>query len=146
MQLTKWDPLREMEEMFDGFGKSMRWPGRAGRESMTTSDWAPRVDILEDEKEYKIKIEVPEVKKEDIKVTAEGGNLTVQGERKQEKEEKNKKFHRVERHYGSFSRSFRLPDNVDATKIEAAFKDGLLNLKIPKIEKSKPSEIEIAVN
>ncbi|MBU2644604.1 Hsp20/alpha crystallin family protein [bacterium] len=145
MQLTKWDHFREMEDFFNQFGKSVGWPARGDRELMAYSDWAPRVDVIENEKEYIIKAEIPDVKKEDVKVTVESGNLTIKGERKQEKEEKNKKFHRVERHFGSFTRSFKLPDNVDDTKIDATFKDGMLNLKIPKAEKSKPKEVEISI-
>lgn len=75
----------------------------------------------------------------------DSGVLTIRGERKQEKEEKNKKFHRIERYYGSFVRSFTLPENVDETKIEATFKDGMLNLQIPKIEEAKPKAIEVKV-
>ena len=75
----------------------------------------------------------------------DSGVLTIRGERKQEKEEKDKKFHRIERYYGSFVRSFTLPDNVDETKIEATFKDGMLNLQIPKIEEAKPKAIEVKV-
>ena len=110
-----------------------------------TGGWSPRVDIVENDKEFVIKAEIPEVKKEDVKVTADNGVLTIQGERKQEKEEKGKKFHRVERYYGSFTRSFTLPENVDETKIKANFKDGMLNLQVPKSEKSKPKAIEVKV-
>jgi HSP20 family protein len=92
-----------------------------------------------------IKAEIPEVNKEDVKVTVHNGVLTIQGERKQEKEEKGKRFHRVERHYGSFTRSFTLPDNVDETKISASFKDGVLNLQIQKTEEAKPKSIEVKV-
>jgi HSP20 family protein len=92
-----------------------------------------------------IKAEIPEVNKEDVKITVDNGVLTIRGERKQEKEEKGKKFHRVERSYGSFTRSFTLPDNVDETKIKASFKDGMLNLHIQKSEKAKPRVIEVKV-
>jgi HSP20 family protein len=112
---------------------------------LTTADWAPRVDIAETEKEYSIKAEIPEVKKDDVKVTVDNGVLTIKGERKQEKEEKNKKFHRVERFYGSFTRSFTLPDKVDENRIEASFKDGMLTLTIPKTEASKPKAIDVKI-
>jgi HSP20 family protein len=92
-----------------------------------------------------IKAEIPEVKKEDVKVTVDNSILTIRGERKQEKEEKDKKYHRIERYYGSFTRSFTLPDNVDESKIEASFKDGMLNLQIPKTEEVKPKAIEVKV-
>jgi HSP20 family protein len=112
---------------------------------LANGDWSPRVDIAETDNEFIIKAEVPEIKKEDIKVTVDNGVLNIRGERKQEKEEKNKKFHRIERFYGSFSRTFTLPDNVDEKKIEASFKDGMLNLQIPKVEEVKPKAIEVKV-
>lgn len=146
MQLTKWDPFQELEDMFGRYSKSLGWP-RRGRhqEVMTSGDWAPRVDIAETDKEFTIKAEIPDVKKEDVKVSIDNGVLSIRGERKQEKEEKDKKFHRVERFYGSFTRSFTLPDNVDETKIEASFKDGMLNLKIPKTTASKPKAIDVKI-
>ena len=121
------------------------WPRRGSQEVLAAGDWAPRVDIAETDTEFTIKAEIPEVKKEDVKVTVDSGVLTIRGERKQEKEEKDKKFHRVERYYGSFTRSFSLPDNVDESKIEASFKDGMLNLQIPKTEAAKPKAIEVKV-
>jgi len=145
MKLTKWDPFREMEDVFDRYSKALSFPRRGSQEVMTTGDWAPRVDIAETDKEFSIKAEIPEVKKEDVKVTVDNGILTISGERKQEKEEKGKKFHRVERYYGSFTRSFTLPDNVDETKISASFKNGVLNLQIQKTEEAKPKSIEVKV-
>jgi HSP20 family protein len=145
MQVTKWDPFREMEEMFGRCVKAFNWPCRCSQEVMTTGDWSPRVDIAETDKEFIIKVEIPGVNKEDVKVTVENGALTIRGERKQEKEEKNKRFHRVERFYGSFTRSFPLPENVDGTKIDASFKDGMLNLQIPKTAESKPKVIDVTV-
>jgi HSP20 family protein len=112
---------------------------------MTTGDWSPRVDISETDNEFVIKAEIPEVTKEDVKVSVDNGVLTIQGERKQEKEEKGKRFHRVERYYGSFVRSFTLPDNIDETKVKASFKDGMLNLQIPKTAETKPKAIEVKV-
>ena len=112
---------------------------------MAPGEWSPQVDIAETEKEFVIKAEIPEVKKEDVKVTVENGVLTIRGERKQEAEEKGKKFHRVERHYGSFTRSFTLPDNVDAANIKASFKDGMLALQIQKTVEAKPKSIEVKV-
>ena len=90
-------------------------------------------------------VEVPDIKKENVKVTVENGVLMISGERKQEKEEKGKKFHRVERYYGTFRRSFTLPDSVDEAKVSATFKDGMLNLDIPKTEKAKPKAIEVKI-
>ena len=145
MQLTKWDPFREMDDMFGRYARALSWPRRGSQEVMTTGDWAPRVDIAETDKEFTITAEIPDVKKEDVKIAVDNGVLTIRGERQQEKEEKNKKFHRVERFYGSFTRSFTLPENVDETKIEASFKDGMLNLQIPKTSKSKPKVINVEV-
>ncbi|MEX1301744.1 MAG: Hsp20/alpha crystallin family protein [Desulfotignum sp.] len=113
---------------------------------MESGDWAPSVDILETEKEFVIKAEIPGVSKDDVKISVDNGTLTIRGEKKQEKEEKNKKFHRVEQFYGSFARSFTLPENVDETKIEAAFKNGMLKLQIPKTTVSKPKAIDIKIN
>ncbi len=153
MSLVRWDPFREMEEMGERLNRvlgGMARPGRAsasetGREALTVPDWAPVVDISETDGEYLIKAEIPEVKREDVKVSVENGVLTMQGERKQEKEEKGKKFHRVERYYGSFLRTFTVPDNVDDTKVRAEFKDGVLNVHLPKTEKAKPKAIDVKV-
>ncbi|MDF1578138.1 MAG: Hsp20/alpha crystallin family protein [Desulfurivibrionaceae bacterium] len=144
MEITRWEPLREMEDFFDRFSRPM---GRQfGRELARAGEWAPRVDISENDKEFVINAEIPDIKKEDVKVNVENGVLTLRGERKQEKEEKDKKFHRIERFYGSFCRSFTLPDNVDEAKIDATFKDGMLKLTIPKIESKKPKAIEVKVH
>jgi HSP20 family protein len=135
-----------MEDFFDRYNKSLSLPRRGNQEVLSSGDWAPRVDISETDKEFTIKAEIPEVKKEDVKVTVDNGVLSIRGERKQEKEEKGKKFHRVERSYGSFTRSFTLPENVDGTKIAASFKDGMLNLQIPKTEASKPKAIDVKIS
>jgi HSP20 family protein len=145
--LTKWNPLREMEEIQN---RLMPWFGRVGLrgfgdETMTTSQWAPLVDIAEDEKEYLINVELPEVKKEDVKVTIESGTLTISGERKFEKEEKNKKYHRIERAYGSFVRSFALPEGTDGSKVKAEFRDGILKVHLPKTEETKSKSLEVKV-
>jgi HSP20 family protein len=120
-------------------------PQANGKETMIVADWVPSVDVSETDGEYQIKAEIPDVKKEDVKVTLEDGVLTIQGERKQEKEDNGKKYHRVERTYGSFVRSFTLPDLVDVEKVTAEFKDGVLNLQLPKSEKAKPKAIEVKV-
>ena len=148
MALVRWDPFRELEDMSDRLNRMFSRPvlPRAnGKETMIVADWVPSVDISETDEEYQIKAEIPDVKKEDVKVTVEDGVLTIQGERKQEKEEKGKKYHRVERSYGSFVRSFTLPDLVDEEKVKAEFKDGVLKLQLPKSEKAKPKAIEVKV-
>ena len=112
---------------------------------MTITEWAPFVDIIEDEKEWLVKADLPEVKKEEVKVTVENGVLTITGERKFEKEEKDKKYHRIERSYGNFLRSFTLPDGTDGSKVNAEFKDGVLKVHLPKGEKAKPKAVEVKV-
>ncbi len=148
MSLVKWDPFVELEEVSKQlnriFGKS---PARTEpeRELLAMADWAPDVDITETDTAYLIKGEIPGVNKEDVKVNIENGMLTMSGERKQEKEEKGKKFHRIERSYGSFMRSFRLPDNIDESAVKAEFKDGMLNVTLPKSAQAKPKSTNITV-
>jgi HSP20 family protein len=146
--LAKWNPFRELEDIQNRlvslFGRT---PMRGlGEEAMTVSEWTPLVDIAEDDKEYLVKAELPEVKKEDVKVTVENGVLTIIGERKFEKEEKGKKYHRVERAYGSFMRSFTLPEGAAGEKITAEFKDGVLQVHLAKSAEAKPKSIDVKVD
>lgn len=147
MTLVRWDPFRELEDMSERLNRVFSRPALRtnGKENLTVADWMPTVDISETEAEYLIKAELPEVKKEDVKVTVENGVLTLQGDRRQEKEEKGMKFHRVERSYGSFVRSFTLPESVDETSVKAEYKDGVLNLHLPKSERVKPKAIDVKV-
>jgi HSP20 family protein len=108
-----------------------------------TVEWAPTADISETDKEYLIRAELPAVKKEDVRVTIERGMLTIEGERKHQSEEKSEKLHRIESFYGTFSRSFSLPENVNADAIRCESKDGVLTVHIPKIEKEKPKQIVV---
>ena len=146
--LTRWDPFKEMDDLqkrlSSVFGMSQRPSG--GKEDMTVAQWLPLVDITEDDKEYLIKAELPEVKKEEVKVSVESGVLTISGERKFEREEKNKRYHRVERAYGSFTRSFAVPDDADDAKVAAEFKDGVLTVHLAKSEKARPKSIEVKVS
>jgi HSP20 family protein len=146
--ITSWRPLKEMEELQNRLSNLFsRFPTRMGdgkEESISTAEWAPLVDITEDDKEYLIKAELPDVKKEDVKVAVENGRLTITGERKFEKEE-SKKYHRVERLYGRFVRSFIVPDIAEADKVSAEFADGVLEVHLPKSEKAKPRQIEVKV-
>ena len=148
MAIVRWDPFRELEDVSDRLNRMFARPATHtsnGKETMIVADWTPSVDIAETQGEYLIKAEIPDVKKEDVKVTVEDGVLTIQGERKQEKEEKGIKYHRIERSYGSFARTFSLPDVIEADKVKAEFKDGVLNLHLPKSEKAKPKAIEVKV-
>ena len=148
MSIVRWDPFRELEDVSErlnrAFGRSALAGGR--KDAMTTFDWAPSVDVLETAEDFQVKAELPDVKKEDVKVSVDGGTLRIEGERKQEKEEKGKKWHRVERSYGSFMRSFTLPENIDDAKVQADFKDGILNIRLPKSEKAKPKSVEVKIN
>ena len=147
--LTRWDPFRELDELHNRLGTLFgRAPVRKDgnkEETMTIAEWAPLVDIIEDEKEYLIKAELPEIKKEDVKVRVENGVLTISGERTYEKEDKGKKYHRIERAYGSFERTFTVPEDADASKVNAEFKDGVLKVHLAKDEKAKPKAIEVKV-
>ncbi len=149
MDAARLDPFRELEDMADRLNRLLfSRPARrqeTGREVLSVADWMPAVDICETDKEYLIKAELPEVKKEDVKVTVQDGVLTFQGERRQEAEETGRKYHRVERAYGTFARSFTVPDDVNEAKVRAEFKDGLLCLYVPKSEKAQPKQIEIKI-
>jgi len=148
MTLVRWDPFRELEDMSLRLNRMFNHPVQSqtnGKETIVVADWAPSVDVSETDAAYQIKAEIPDVKKEDMKVTLEDGVLTIQGERKQEREETGRKYHRVERSYGSFARSFTLPELVDEEKVKADFKDGILTLQLPKSEKAKPKSIEVKV-
>jgi HSP20 family protein len=149
MNIVRWEnPLGELEQMSERLNQLFNrgsTPHTGGEEALVVADWAPLVDILESEKEYLIKAELPEVKAEDIRVSVENGILSLQGERKQEKEDKGRRFHRVERSYGKFVRSFALPSEVDEKKVLADFRDGVLNLHLPKTQIAKPKTIEIKV-
>jgi HSP20 family protein len=148
-ELSEWNPIRELDEMHNRlsrlFGTAPLRRGN-GREEITVAEWAPLVDITEDDQEYLIKAELPEVKKGDVKVRVEDGVLTISGERHFEKEEKNKRYHRVERAYGSFLRSFTLPEDADANKVNAEFKDGVLKVHVAKSENARPKQIEVKVS
>jgi HSP20 family protein len=152
MKLTRWDPFRDVEDLFDRYSRSLNLPMRMrqgqGQDWMVPSggDWSPRVDISETDNHFQITTEIPGINRDDIHISIEEGVLTIRGERKEEKEEKGRKLHRVERFYGAFSRSFSLPQNVDETHIEANFKDGLLLLQIPKKTVDKPKPIEVKVH
>lgn len=149
MNLVKWDPFRELEDVTNRlnriFGQSLV-RSESGQNMLAVSDWAPSVDISETDSAYLIKGEIPGVKKEDVKVTIQDGMLTIQGERRQEKEEKGKKFHRIECSYGSFARSFRVPSDADENSVKAEFKDGMLNVTLAKSEKAKPKSINVSVS
>ncbi len=148
MNLIKWDPFRELEDVSNRLNRVFGRPlsRMEPNEMFTVADWTPSADISETETAYLIKAEIPGVNKEDVKVTIQDGMLTIQGERKMEKEEKDKKFHRIERSYGSFMRSFRVPDDADESAVKAEFKDGVLNVTLSKTAKPKPKSINVSVS
>ena len=147
--LANWDPLRELDE-FSSRLSTVFGPNQGQKRDengwFTKAQWAPLVDISENENEYLIKTELPGIEKDQVKVTVENGMLLIAGERTVEEEDKPHKHHRVERLYGSFLRSFSLPDNADGTKIKAEFKNGILKVHLPKSEAAKPKSIEIKVS
>lgn len=142
MTLSRW---RDMDDILNRYTRALGPPQAGSQEVIATGDWVPLVDIAETDKAFEIKVEIPEVKKENVKVTVVNRVLTIWGEREQEKEEEGKKFHRVERYYGVFTRSFTLPDNVDENKVTASFKDGILNIQIQKAKVAKQKAIEVKV-
>jgi HSP20 family protein len=152
--LTKWNPFGELDELqnrlgsffFNGFPNRMGFLRRMENgESLKLPDWSPLVDITEDDHEYLFKADLPEIKKEGVKVTVENGILSISGERKVEKEEKKKRYHRIERAYGSFERTFMVPEDADTAKIAAEFKDGVMKVHLPKSPTAKPKTIEVKV-
>jgi HSP20 family protein len=147
--LAKWNPFQELDafrnQMTTFFGRPL-WRTNGGGETIDTTEWTPLVDVTEDDKEYIIKAELPEVKKEDVKVTVENGALYITGERKAEKEEKTKKYHRIERAYGTFERSFLLPEGAKGDAVTAAYKDGVLTVHLPKGAETKPKALQVKVD
>ncbi|HLB34229.1 MAG: hypothetical protein A3F67_04665 [Verrucomicrobia bacterium RIFCSPHIGHO2_12_FULL_41_10] len=149
-----YNPFRELNEvrsqlghLLDNHSHTHHHPGCcADEEELMGIEWSPLVDIIEDEKEYLVKAELPEMKKEEVKISVEKGVLRISGERKSEKEEKGKKFHRIERSYGSFLRSFSIPDTVDEKKIKAEFNNGLLVMHLPKGEEHQKKALEIKID
>lgn len=144
MALTRFDPFRELEEMSTRLGTMLgRNFGRTGIESF--GDWSPAVDVQELDQEYLVKADLPEMTKEQVKVGIEDGVLTIEGERKQEKEETTKKFHRLERAYGKFVRRLTVPGDVDEAKVAAEFKNGVLNVHMPKSAAARPRTVQVNV-
>ena len=149
--LITYHPFGELDEaqnritrFLGGFPNRIRM-GEGNGHSLMVADWLPLVDITEEDHEYLFKADLPEIKKDDVKVTVENGILCVFGERKAEKEQKKRKVHRIERFYGTFRRSFTLPQDADGTKVTADFRDGVMKVHLPKTAIAKPKAIEIKV-
>src|SRR5258708_32418634 len=145
--VTRWDPVREFVSLQDRVNRLLResQAGVGGEESLATSSFAPPVDVYEDEHNITLKIEVPGIDEKDIDIRIENNTLTVHGERKLEKEEKEENYRRVESHYGSFTRTFTLPTTVDAEKVEAHYDKGVLKVQLAKKAEAKPKQIKVNV-
>jgi HSP20 family protein len=143
--LTRWDPFREFSTLQDRMNRMFRDSYGERDEALTTSTFAPPVDVYEDEHNVTLKIEVPGIDEKDLDVRVENNTLTVHGERKFEKEEKEENFRRVERQYGSFTRSFTLPNTVDTDSIQAAYEKGILKIQLAKKAEAKPKQIKVNV-
>jgi HSP20 family protein len=143
--LTRWDPFREFSTLQDRMNRMFRDSYGERDEALTTSTFAPPVDVYEDEHNVTLKIEVPGIDEKDLDVRVENNTLTVHGERKIEKEEKEENFRRVERQYGSFTRSFTLPNTVDTDSIQAAYEKGILKIQLAKKAEAKPKQIKVNV-
>ncbi|PYJ16469.1 MAG: heat-shock protein Hsp20 [Verrucomicrobia bacterium] len=149
-QVITWNPLREIEEAQNRLHRFFLggFPNRMGTSEIPTlavADWSPEVDISEDDHGYLLKADLPEMKKDDVRVTVEDGVLSVSGERKTEKEDHRKKFHRIERSFGTFRRSFTLPEDADSTKVTAEFRDGVLKVHLPTtpVARSKATQVKV---
>ena len=149
-KVVAWNPLREIDEAQNRLSRFFLggFPNRMGSgeiPNLAVADWSPEVDISEDDHGYLLKADLPEMKKDDVKVTVEDGVLSVSGERKTEKEDHKKKFHRIERCFGTFRRSFTLPEDADSTKVTAEFRDGVLKVHLPTTTKARVKALEVKV-
>ena len=143
--LTRWEPFREFSTLQDRMNRLFRDSFGDREEALTTSSFAPAVDVYEDEHNITLKVEVPGIEEKDIDVRIENNTLTVHGERKFEEEEKEENYRRVERQYGSFTRSFTLPQTVDQESVSANYDKGVLNIKLAKKAEAKPKQIKVNV-
>jgi HSP20 family protein len=155
MSLIRWNPSRELpafpsdllsmqrdiNRIFDSFFRT----GWADDTGLAPSTWSPATDVAENGDSYLVKVELPGVSRDDVKITMQDNLLTIRGEKKQEQETTERGFHRVERSYGTFQRSFTLPSTVKADAVDASFKDGILTVRLPKTEEAKPKVIDVSV-
>ncbi|MGH9495217.1 MAG: Hsp20/alpha crystallin family protein [Candidatus Sulfotelmatobacter sp.] len=144
--LTRWEPFREVASLQDRINRVFResYRGANQEDALTTSSFAPAVDVYEDEHKVSLKIEVPGIDEKDIDVRVENNTLSVHGERKIEKEEKEENYRRVERQYGSFTRTFTLPQTVDTENVSANYDKGMLKITLPKKAEAKPKQIKVS--
>ena len=147
--LVRWEPTRELTTLrgrMDRLFNEALGRGWGGDEGLATGVWVPSVDVFETPESIVLKADLPDVKKDEVDISIENNTLTIQGERKLEQEVNEKNFYRMERSYGSFSRSFTLPPTVAGDKAEAVFDNGVLTLTLPKREESKPRQIKVKVS
>jgi HSP20 family protein len=145
MAITRWDPFREVVSLQNRMNSLFR-DLNEGEGPMTTASFVPAVDVYEDEKKVVLKLEVPGIEEKDLDVSVENNTLTVKGERKFEKEEKEENFHRIERRYGSFYRAFTLPTTVDTESVAASYNAGVLKLELKKKPEAQPKQIKVNVS
>ncbi len=146
MAIVRWEPFRDLLSAQREFDRLFREAfGSFGEGEVSTRTWAPAVDIYETGNDIVVRAELPGIKPDEVEVKVEDNTLYLKGERKFEKETKEDNYHRIERTYGSFARSFSLPNSIDAEKVAAEYKDGLLTLTLPKREEAKPKTIKINV-
>jgi HSP20 family protein len=147
MAIVRWEPLKDLMTAQTDFGRLLReaFGPFSGETELSTRAWAPAVDIYETDNDIVLKAELPGVEPKDVEVRVEDNTLYLKGERKFEKEVKEQNYHRVERSYGTFARSFSLPNSINAEKVKAEFKDGLLTITMPKREEAKPKTVKIDV-
>ena len=145
MNLTRIDPWRDLETLSTRLNRLFNTTVSKPDDEMPFGDWLPAVDVEETDAEYLIKADLPAIRREDVKVGVTDGVLTIEGERRQEKEEENRKVHRVERSFGKFIRRMSVPTDVDQAKIAAEVKDGLLSVHLPKSAAAKPRSVEVKV-
>ena len=143
--LTRWDPFREFATLQDRMNRLLQDSFSGREEALTTGAFTPAVDVYEDEHTLTLKLEVPGIDEKDLDIRVENNVLTVRGERKFEKEEKEENFHRIERQYGSFTRSFTLPNTVDTEKVEADYDKGVLKVRLAKKAEAKPKQIKVNI-
>lgn len=146
MAITRWDPFRDVLALQNRFNSLFRDFNVANDSPLTTASFVPAVDIYEDDKKVVLKLEVPGLEEKDLDVSVENNTLTVKGERKFEKEEKEENFHRIERRYGSFFRAFTLPTTVDTDNIDAKYNAGVLKVELKKKPEAQPRQVKVNVN
>jgi HSP20 family protein len=146
MVITRWDPFRELNALQNRVNHLFQDFSRGQNELTTTTSFVPAVDLYEDEHKVTLKLEIPGINQEDLDISLENNTLSVHGERKFEKEEKEENFHRIERRYGSFARSFSLPNTLDPESVRASYENGVLKIELAKREEAKPKQIKVNVS